>query len=274
MTLCSLTFVIASAHLGQAQFAPAAGTNAYNFADYNNTPSASDGTHLTAIYTGLPVKFASVAPISPGPTITTSDPIFAATAPGALAQASGNIGGGATPYGNGITVTLDNPNPGEAAEVRLDWFSTFTYTGGSFPLTGITATITGSTTGSYALAGGETIDDNGIFSTATLPGNGYGDTVPLSLGTWLGVVNNGPVNASETGLFSPMIIHTGDTIEVQGFLDLVADPGSVQVELSAVPEPSTNALIIFGCAALVCGYRKIKAMSDNITSASLKIGEK
>jgi hypothetical protein len=255
---CAWALLLASAHLAPAQFSATAGTNAYNYSDYNATPAATDGLQVQAPYTGTPLPYPGVPSVSPGPTISTSDPNFAATITGASASASGNIGGGATPYGSGITVTLDNPNPGDAAEVRLDWFSTFTYTGGPFSPTGITAIIMGNTLGYYAVAGGEVIDDNGNLSTATLAGNGFSPAPLNPSATWFGAVNSGPIITSDSGSFTPLTINNGDTIEVQGFLDLVVDPGSVQVELETTPEPGTVALVLSGTVGLFLGIRKFR----------------
>lgn len=128
----------------------------------------------------------------------------------------------------------------------MDWVGTYEHTVASpTPILGFIAVVTGTATGVgsyYALAGGEMILTNYDPSPFTVyfQNNGFPAPSPLGTGPWYG--GNGPGNysAMATASFSPNLTITGNgsVFWVEGFLDLVVDPGTVQIQLEAIPPPA------------------------------------
>jgi len=229
----------------QAQFVQTGGTNSYNLYAYNGTTLATYGGDPDpgGPFGGEPI------PGLPTPIFYSGSGTIPPTAqvmisPGGVVSSSATFTLGPNPTGAGaMTLTLTNPNS-IPDEVRLDWAATYLNNGSSVKILGFVANITASLTGSspfYALAGGETI--------WTPPGNSYTATFQngfthsgLGAGPWYGATGAGTYNQSPFSYFSfggPTVAH-GDTIAVAGYLDLVVDPGTVQVQIEALQAPAVG----------------------------------
>jgi hypothetical protein len=265
-----MALLLTSIHLahGNTGYTLSMGTNVFNLYAYNGTTLQSDGIDPVPMFSGsaappynydyTPTAFqgmiaqkgsqtvlSSVIPvtggISTGTTFRFGSPA-ATVFPYNNADPTGvNSSGTAT----SLTLLLDNPNSA-ADEIRLDWHATFTYAGSSVPLANVPLLVNVfgylSTSGSfYALAGGETITDGSSSTTATI-GTGSTYTQPgLGSGPWVGQSVSGTTSFGSlvTAPFNSagLNVLNGDTIVVQGYLDLVLDPGSIQVQLAALLPP-------------------------------------
>ena len=128
--------------------------------------------------------------------------------------------------------------------MRLDWEASYTNGGPAVHILGFVANITGTLTGSspfYALAGGETIDyyygNNAYTYTAALQ-NAFTHT-GLGAGPWYGGSGTGTVTQNPFAYFSSggPTVADGGLIVVNGYLDLVVDPGTIQVQIEAIQAP-------------------------------------
>jgi hypothetical protein len=242
---CCLTALLLSVRSVQAQFAQQTGTNNYNFYAYNGTTSASEGTDPDpgGPLGGEPLGYPTYFAYSESGTIP---PTGLVTINATVVTASASFTLGPNPTGAGaMTVTLTNPNS-LPDEVRLDWGTIYINNGSATPIVGFQANISGSLTGSgsyYALAGGETIIYGINSYTATLQ-NSF-THAGLGAGPWYGGLGPGTFSATSSAFFSsggPTVAH-GDTIAVAGYLDLVVDPGTIQVQLEALQTPAVGICI-------------------------------
>jgi hypothetical protein len=161
-----------------------------------------------------------------------------------------------------LTMYLNNPNPAPD-EVRFDWNAIYSYSGPSnnttlgapgSPLSVIISGYLSSVGSYYALAGGETVYNlTGGSITATIgngtaPGDGFTDPGSvLGAGPWNGQEATSttityPAYYSDfpTAPFLPtggLTVNPGDYVGVQGYLDLVVDPGAITVQIGPVQPP-------------------------------------
>ena len=239
---CCLAALLISVRPVQAQFGQQMGTNNYNFYAYNGTTLASEGTDPDpgGPFGGEPLSYPTYFFYSEsGPIPATSLVTINATVVGS----SASFTLGPNPTGAGaMTVTLTNPNS-FPDEVRLDWGTIYINNGSATPIAGFMANISGSLTGAgsyYALAGGETIIYGINSYTATIQ-NSF-THAGLGAGPWYGANGPGTFSVSPSAFFSlggPTVAH-GDTIAVAGYLDLVVDPGTVQVQIEALQAPGVG----------------------------------
>lgn len=239
---CCLAALLISVRPVQAQFAQQMGTNNYNFYAYNGTTLASEGTDPDpgGPFGGEPLPYPTYffysesGPIPPTGLVTIN-----ATA--VTGSASFTLG----PYPTGagaMTLTLTNLNS-TPDEVRLDWATIYTNAGPATPIVGFQANMVGSMTGAgsyYALAGGETIFYGNNSYTAAIQ-NSF-THAGLGTGPWYGALGPGAFSATPSALFSlggPNVAH-GDTIAVAGYLDLVVDPGNIQIQIEALQAPGVG----------------------------------
>lgn len=237
--ICSLALLFACVHSANAQFVQLAGTNVYNFFDTNGTTTASDGNDPSTFLSGQPLPALNYFF---GPWTGTIPPTGQVTVNASSVNGSATFNLGANPTGaGGLTLTLNNPTAAPD-EVRLDWTAIYVNNSGSgASIFNLTANISGTGISSgfyYALAGGEAIYYNGVTYTAYV-GNGY-THAGLGPGPWYGAnISTTSYSGSQTVSFSAggPFVANGDTFTVQGYLDLVVDPGSITVQLQTAPPP-------------------------------------
>jgi hypothetical protein len=241
--VCCLIFLVASGCPVLAQFGQAMGTNNYNFYASNGTTLGTQGTDpdpggpFGGEPIGFPDFFYSLGSGTIPPTGLVTINVTAVTASASFTLGNNPTGAGA------MALTLTNLNS-LPDEVRLDWATIYTNAGSSIHIFGFVANITNTLTGSgsyYALAGGEEIfTANNSSYTATIA-NGYTHS-GLGTGPWYGANGPGAYGQSLTCTFSSggPTVANGDTITVAGYLDLVVDPGTVQVQLVAIQAPAVG----------------------------------
>jgi hypothetical protein len=266
-----IALLLISIHLahGNTGYTLSMGTNVFNFYAYNGTSGLSDGVDPSPpTFSGTPAPSynydytptafqgmilqkggqnvpSSVIPPTGG---ITTGAAFRFGSPAATLFPYNNAdptGVNSSGTATSLTLLLDNPNS-SADEIRLDWYATFTYGGppNSTPLANVPLLVNVfgymSTSASfYALAGGETITDGSSTTTATI-GNGF-THAGLGAGPWVGQTVSGATSFGSlvTAPFNNagLTVLNGDTVAVQGYLDLVLDPGIIQVQLSALLPP-------------------------------------
>lgn len=242
---CCLAALFVSVHQVQAQITQLQVTNVWNFYANNGQTLASDGIDPDpgGPYGGEPFTGSYFFPTYAGydsGTIPPTGPVIV-NATSVSGSATFTLGPNPTGAG-GMTITLSNPNS-IPDEVRLDWEASYTNNGPTVHILGYVANITGSLTGSspfYALAGGESIIYyNGVSITtltATLQ-NGFTHT-GLGTGPWYGGTGTS-ISATASAYFSSggPVLTIGDDFIVNGYLDLVVDPGTIQVQIQTVQAP-------------------------------------
>lgn len=276
--VCCLTFLLASVRSGQGAFAQQAGTNQYNFYAYNGATLATDGLDPSAPWSGLPLPALGWFNNNP-PWSDTIPPTSPVTVNSIAVTGSATFDLGANPTGaGGMTLTINNTTT-IPDEVRLDWEATYVNNGGNTPILAYIVNISGtmSGTGSYwELAGGETIYyANNIYtaSTASIGGipNLYG---PAGAGPWIGGPGPGSFTFTTPPMFfSPALtILAAGTFVVQGYLDLIVDPGSVQVQIQAIEPPAlgiltySNSPVVFYPTAAGSNY--VVQMTTNLQTGN------
>jgi type II secretory pathway pseudopilin PulG len=268
-------FLLASQRAAQAQITVAlitGETNVYSYYDSDGGGSF-DGLDPSNPFSGeslgVPLPGSGLyqyyTPIPAG-TVTVSG---ANISPFATAEATFDLGDDPTGAVGGATLLLDNPNS-YADEVRLDWYGIYyviSAAAGStlFLNSTLTANVTGQlqSAGSfYALAGQVavydihevTINSDILTTTIATIGSGSGTlspytppgTSPCGAGPWIGATaaaantsftssDSEPFDTTSVVGFPAQDVTAGDTIVVQGYLDLVVDPGVVEVQLSFAP---------------------------------------
>jgi len=162
----------------------------------------------------------------------------------------------------GTSLALNNTGSG-VAELRLDWTASYLYSGPSglqtpnFLLLSISGTVNNYT----ILAGEENFQVNaGPIANASIPIGGDfvapnfypypGGVNPLA--NWWGFTSPTTSFASSpNGSGGPQLINTGDTLTVTGFIDVLVDPGSIQLTIEAVPEPTAPFLCVVAIGAIL-----------------------
>lgn len=273
--VCCLAFLLVFTRAAQAQFSQIGGTNSYNFYDFNGLNSGSDGTDPSSPFSGQPLgayydfeSYPDSGVIPATGSVTVNGTAVNGSATFALGPSPTGVSGSSF-----LTLALTNLTT-LPDEVRLDWTGTYEHTvASSTPIVGLIAVVQGTATGTgsyYALAGGEAIG----ASTAYFQNNGFSAPSPLGPGPWYG--GNGPGNysATATALFSPNLTITGNgyIFQVSGYLDLVVDPGTVQVQIEAIPPPAvgigtySNSPVVF--FPTVPGTNYVVQMSTNLATGN------
>ncbi|HEY1786994.1 MAG TPA: hypothetical protein VGJ73_02505 [Verrucomicrobiae bacterium] len=151
----------------------------------------------------------------------------------------------ADPSGNGLIITLNNPNS-SADEVRFDWVNNYQHSGPPNTINDYSITCSGSITGSgyWEVASGENLlvyDPSGNnLGTATASTASAGGTAhkygPAGAGPWLGSMAIGSFNQSYTLPFSPTATISGsDFVLANGYIDVIVDPGTFQIQIGTPP---------------------------------------
>jgi hypothetical protein len=277
--VCCLTFLLASVRSGQGQFAQQSGTNQYNFYDYNGNTSATDGVDPSAPWSGQPLPALGWFNSNP-PWSDTIDPTLQqiVTALNVSGSATFTLGPNPTPTGAGtMTLNLVN-NSGFPDEVRLDWEATYVNNGVLTTIPSFTVNVSGTMSGigSYwELAGGMTIYYANNTYTASIAGT-PSLYPPAGPGPWIGALGPGPINAFVSTSFAPVpaIAHLG-TFVVQGYLDLIVDPATVQVQIVPLPEvqPPTLGILAYSNAPVVfyptaAGSNYVLQMTTNLQTGN------
>jgi hypothetical protein len=244
-----------SACPARAQFTQTGVTNSYNFFTTNGTTYQSDGKDPSQLLSGNPLAYPMQFFLPDSGTVPpTAQVNLIATA----VNGSATFTLGTDPTGAGTTITLNNPNSAPD-EVRLDWTTTYVYNGPGTSLPSITAMISatlGPSGSYYCLGGAETIWDSEAGSPFTAQfRNNFTNSFPtylqflqtgLGSGPWYGYYSLGSGNYSGTVIANFMhgslgslvtggpTFQNNDTLFVQGYLDLVVDPGNVRVQLGPV----------------------------------------
>jgi hypothetical protein len=269
-----IAMLLAAAWSARAQFTLISGTDALNIY-FNDGFSTYTGTLNPISYlnagTGTPVN---PADLNPGSELTST--FFSAAAPGAIgssyftgtmatANSSAEVNYEASPFVGsnnvsqtsltpyGMTASILNPASG-TAELRLDWTSRYTFSTSSGPVptaAGLYLPLGFSVNNWMAVSGQLSYYDvtSSATSVATVTfGGDYSAPAdyPASLSalapnatffgyktpglTGGGVVNNVPGTAIN--------LANGDIVEVVGYLDILVDPGSVQLTIQPAPSPT------------------------------------
>jgi hypothetical protein len=156
----------------------------------------------------------------------------------------------------GTSMQLNNTGSG-IAELRIDWVAQYSYSGPNGVQTPdfLLLNLSGNVNNYSVLAGEENFQVNaGPTLNAGIPIGGDfaapnfypypGGVNPLA--NWWGFSSptTSYVSTPNT-LAGPQLINFGDTLTVTGFIDILVDPGSMNVLIEA-PEPSTLALSLVG----------------------------
>ena len=166
----------------------------------------------------------------------------------------------------GTSLQLNNTGSG-IAELRIDWVAQYLYSGPNGQQTPdfILLSMSGNVNNYSVLAGEENFQVNaGPNLNAGIPIGGdfvapnsypYPGSINPSA-NWWGYTSPTTSYASSPNAFAgTQIINTGDTLTVTGFIDLLVDPGSVNVLIEA-PEPSALALSLIGFGLILRRRRK------------------
>ena len=114
--------------------------------------------------------------------------------------------------------------------------------GGPLP-TSFNIIATGTVNQYDAVSGQETIYCNGGPTTATIQNNGFNNSYyNIPNGPWWGTTVPSPpsfITSIPSANFSPTLspLNNGDTFVVQGYLDMVVDPGTFQIQIVPMQQP-------------------------------------
>jgi hypothetical protein len=177
----------------------------------------------------------------------------------------------AAPFG--ANLTLINTGPG-IAELRLDWTAQFNYSG-STPIAASVDGIVSVDLGTWvAVAGGITfydvttisaspgtsvstaiIGNSGDFAISFPPGLHSGSPPYSPSGTFWGLKSPPSPSGFQTGFLggtgATINPSSGDVIETVGFIDLLVDPGSMQLSITPAPVPQFHSAHASGTNLLV-----------------------
>lgn len=248
--LAGLVCLLGVAYVAQAQFSMQPGTNQYNIYTYDGATSTGTGTDPAAQGTPLPTfQYLSYGTAIPGIGSFT----FSSSSP----TASVNFSAGSDPTVSGTTLSLTYSGANQD-ELRLDWMATyFNYSGNSqtTPL-GFAINISGTANTYAAFAGQESFYYGGNTVTATILNNGFpSGTYGLSNGPWWGSTSSSFSSTIYPSFGSSLTIPNGDGFVVSGYMDLLVDPSSIQIQIESVPEPGVWAFLLLGGLGLFVGRR-------------------
>jgi hypothetical protein len=240
--VCGVMVLLGSLHPARAVIATfsedtSVPTNVFNVYTIAPADGIVDGTDGAATvnpsgkdFSGLPASGFLSAPTGLAingynSTATYSDPPYLTS--------SVSFNENANPTLSGLVLSLNNSTPA-AAELRIDWFDNFTVlTAGSLPH--LIFNITGNCDHYYAVAGTESVYDVPQAATYVCGAinNGFTPSVPGAIaGTWYGASGANPaINAVFDISFTNAVVNVADEIQVTGFIDLIVDPGTVQVQI-------------------------------------------
>ncbi len=273
--LAVLTLLLVAASRVQASYTLLSGSDYLNvyFNDGFSTIAGTDPTPNTTGGTGTPLT--SYAWLTSGTTPGLVNSGSYNTGPMSSANANAQVsyqqptfvtGGGSNSTSQlspiGTSMTFNNTGPG-VAELRVDWTAAYIYSGTPTANLEYLLVDFAGTLGTYVLlAGEENFQVNaGAIHTATLPiggdwsnSSGYPTGVNPSANFW-GYDTTTPFHADPNNSAGTLVINNGDTVTLSGYLDLIIDPGSAQVVIQAVPEPSPLALSLLGGMGMILFFR-------------------
>jgi hypothetical protein len=258
LSVCCLLFLFAFARPAQGGFTQGLGTNVYSLYAYDGTSFTVYGTDPDPLgpFGGGALPYPTFFFGTGTGTVPPTGPVTV-TAVGVPASATFTLGNNPTGVG-GITLALNNPNT-VPDEVRLDWCTFYiNSSGSSIPIPGFLANVSGTMTGvgSYwELAGGETIFYNSstyTASTASIGGVPY-LFGPAGAGPWIGAAGPGAFSTTTATMsFAPVpVIANGSTFSVVGYLDLIVDPGTVQVQILPLVAPPALGICTYSNSPVV-----------------------
>jgi hypothetical protein len=169
----------------------------------------------------------------------------------------------------GTSLQLNNFGAG-VAEVRIDWTATYNYSGPNAVSTPdfLQLSMSGTVNNYTILAGEENFQVNaGPTLNAGIPiGGDFGSPNFYPYPGGVNPLANFWGYTSPTTTFStapnayggPQLINNGDTLTVTGFIDMIVDPGSINVTIEAAPEPGAFAFSLMGGLGLMLAARKRK----------------
>jgi len=266
-TFIAVTGLFLCAHPVRAQYAliPASDYLNVYFYDGFSTVYGTDPTPYTVNGTGTPltayswVTGSTTPGAEPGGSYNSGSLSSAnANAQVSYQQASFFIGSNSVSQSAispiGTSLVLNNTGSG-IAELRVDWTAAYLYSGANgVYLPDILAVHFTGSLGTYALlAGEETFQVNsGPTYTAGIPvGGDWSSPAGYPVGAngnanFWGYEVTTPFDATPSGNGGPVTVNTGDTVTVNGFIDVIVDPGSAQVVIEPVPEATPAALSMLG----------------------------
>jgi hypothetical protein len=275
-----LALLLASVRFAQAQYTLVPSSdyvNVYFNDGFTTYAGTTDPTPNTANGTGTPLSPYSwlLSSVTPGPVPTgsynTGSMITAnATAQISYQQASLFAGSnsvsqsGVSPVGT--SMQLVNTGAG-VAELRVDWTAMYTYTGPTTQTPDfLQLNISGAVNNYTIVAGEENFQVNaGPTLNAGIPIGGdfvtpssYPGGVNTLANFWGYASPTTSFSAAPSGFAGAQSINNGDTLTVTGFLDMIVDPGSINltIEPALVPEPGSLALSLVGGLGLFFKFRK------------------
>jgi hypothetical protein len=286
-----ITLLLAVTWSARAQYTYISGTSALNVYFTNTGAGMYPGEfNPTSDLPAGPCTPVGVAHLNPGAELS-SPYFFSLVIPGALGGAGASYSSGpmllgtasasvnyftypslagtntaqssATPYSGQINLT--NTGAG-IAELRLDWTAQFTYSG-TTPIAPFAGAIMDVDLGTWvAVAGSLTFYDI-TAHTASSASISIGGDFPFPPGYPIALTAYSPSGAfwglesppSPAGLGSgiagatgsPLFPASGDVIETVGFIDLLVDPGSVQLSIIPAPAPLVHSAKLSGTNLLV-----------------------
>lgn len=272
---CCLTALLISVGSVQAQYAQYLGTNRYNFFATNSNNGNFDGSlqFPNVPFGGTPGTLNYFSGSDSGDI----PPSGSVTIPASSVTGSATFTLGINPTGAGTVLTLTNLTS-SPEEVRLDWAATYQNTGSTGPLPAFIVNVLGTNvnvTSYWELAGGLTLYYNNTTYPLAMGGtaNLFNPPGPAGPGPWIGL-SGGPANINYTGpymTFGVNITHN-DTFAVYGYLDVIVDPGAIQVQIQAAQPPAlgictySNSPVVF--FPTIPGTNFVLQMSTNLASTN------
>jgi hypothetical protein len=167
----------------------------------------------------------------------------------------------------GTSLQLNNTGAG-VAELRVDWMATYTYSGpNAIPTPDYLQLGMSGTVNNYTILAGEEnfqVNAGGTLNAGIPIGGDFGSPnfYPYPGGVnplanfWGYAFPTTSFSTAPNAYAGPQFINNGDTLTVSGFIDMVVDPGSINVTIEAVPEPGSFALSLMGGLGLMLAVRK------------------
>ena len=279
LALC-LGLLSASQRVAQAQYTLLPTSDYLNvyFNDGSGTVYGANPTLFTTGGQGTPLATYSWlnSSTTPGPVPSGSFNTGLMATPNALAQvtyqqASLFVGSNSVnqPFASPVGTSLELTNIGSGiAELRIDWVAQYSYSGpnGALVPDAMLIGMAGTVSNYTVLAGEENFQVNANpIVNASIPIGGdfvapnnypYPGSINPAASWWGYTAPTASFNSSPDAFGSTQLINNGQTLTVTGFIDVLVDPGSVNVVIEA-PEPSALALSLIGFG-LILGRRKGK----------------